>query len=60
MNSIFDRFTQAQNNVNNPKGTGLGLNICKKLVELMQGNIWVKSEIGKGSIFYFDLPFMPI
>jgi PAS domain S-box-containing protein len=59
IDSIFDRFTKAQHDgIDKQKGTGLGLNICKKLVEIMNGHIWVKSEVGKGSIFYFDLPFM--
>ncbi|MBI9057456.1 MAG: transporter substrate-binding domain-containing protein [Labilibaculum sp.] len=60
LNSIFDRFRKIENDTTVLyRGSGLGLNICKKLLELMDGQIWVKSTIGTGSSFYFTLPIKP-
>lgn len=54
---IFETFTQLDNDVNHlEKGSGLGLSIVSKLLALMQGNIQVSSELGKGSIFTFEIP----
>ena len=55
---IFDRFRQVINSKKAIQGTGLGLTISKNLVEMLGGEIWVKSELGKGSIFYFTLPYI--
>ena len=54
---IFQRFAQADGSDRRQKGgTGLGLNICKSIIEAHQGRIDFVSEPGKGSTFYFDLP----
>ena len=52
---MFERFFRA-NNATNIQGTGLGLNIVKKYIDLMNGDIWFESQAGIGSVFSFVLP----
>ncbi|MDZ7796973.1 MAG: PAS domain S-box protein [Candidatus Marinimicrobia bacterium] len=55
--AVFNRFEQADiADTGAIQGSGLGLAICKSYVEMLGGNIWLKSQEGKGSTFYFTLP----
>jgi len=54
VDKIFDKFTRVT--AEKKEGTGLGLPIAKDIVTLHKGRMWVKSELGKGSQFYFTLP----
>lgn len=55
---VFEMFRQAHdaNSGEKPKGSGLGLTICKHIIEHYKGDIWVESELGRGADFYVKLP----
>lgn len=54
---LFQKFYRVDNSATRTiGGTGLGLYICKRIVELYEGRIWVESQLGHGSIFYINLP----
>jgi two-component system, NtrC family, sensor histidine kinase KinB len=52
---IFERYFQVPGR-SDKKGSGIGLAICKEFIEAMGGHVWVKSQIGEGSTFGFDIP----
>lgn len=57
---IFDSFTQVDNSTSRGfGGTGLGLFISKRLVEIMDGEIWVESSLDLGTTFYLSIPLLP-
>lgn len=59
--AIFDRFVQADmSNARQYEGSGLGLSIVKAYLELLNGKIWLESEPGKGTIFFFSIPYKPV
>ena len=54
---LFQKFYRVDSSATRTiGGTGLGLFICKKIIELYKGRIWAESEVGKGSTFYINLP----
>src|ERR1017187_1609104 len=56
LTKVFDRYYKVPGS--KEKGTGLGLAISKEFILAQKGKIWVESEIGKGSVFYFSLPVL--
>ena len=59
MEVIFDRFVQADiADKRAYQGAGLGLSITKAYVEMLGSKIWVESEVGNGSTFYFTIPYI--
>ena len=53
---IFESFQQGGRGAPEEEGTGLGLTLCRRIVELLGGRLWLDSEVGVGSTFGFSLP----
>ena len=59
--TIFDKFIQGQESLaDRPRGTGLGLPICRNIINAHGGHIWVESSRGRGSKFVFSLPILNV
>ena len=57
LNKIFTKFYQVDTSITRDHGgSGLGLSICKEIIELLHGKIWVESQEGRGSKFIFNIP----
>lgn len=54
--AVFNQFTKFNYRNLNPEGTGIGLSIAKRIVEMLKGEIWFESIEGKGTTFYFTIP----
>jgi signal transduction histidine kinase len=58
--TIFEKFRQVGDTLTDkPQGTGLGLHICRQIVERHGGRLWVESQLGEGARFSFTLPLDP-
>ena len=56
--AVFKPFTQVEDTAHRRHGgTGLGLAICQRLIELMGGHLWLRSQVGEGTVLGFELPF---
>jgi signal transduction histidine kinase len=60
LDRIFEEFQQTEAGARQHEGTGLGLTLSKRFVEMHGGRIWCDSEVGKGSTFVFTLPLRPV
>jgi CheY-like chemotaxis protein len=59
LETVFQEFSQVENPLQERyRGTGLGLPLCKKMAILLGGKVWVKSELGRGSSFFVELPLV--
>lgn len=57
--TLFTPFSQGKYERTNPQGTGLGLSICRRLADLMEGQVGVRSVVKEGSSFWIEIPFKP-
>jgi len=57
---IFERFRKIEEKDELFRGAGLGLTICKKIIEILGGRIWIESSLGKGTTFFFTISSKPI
>jgi PAS domain S-box-containing protein len=57
LDEVFDKFYQSSSNRNLPGSTGLGLSVCREIIELHQGRIWAESNPQQGTSILFEIPF---